>query len=223
MRLLVFLLGYSSLMQGQWISFGIMGGVPASPWSHQSQLGCLDTRPPMCGPNTFLTRPYVVGLALDVKLPLGLSAETGLLYQDFHKDITTGLVVGRGTGELNFGQRASVSAKGWFFPMLLKYHFGHSTVVPFVVAGATLRHLGAFDGNGLQVDFNLIPQPAAFHIESGRDLDAALTVGGGVRWRLLRMDIEPQIRYLHWTSTYYQPVQNEAMFIVGILFPSLRH
>jgi hypothetical protein len=210
------------IAQAQWISVGIMGGVPASTWSHQSPPGCLDTRTPICGPNDFLTRPYAVGPALDVNLPLGLSAEAGLLYQNFHQDITTGLIVGRG-GSVNFGQRAGVSANGWLFPTLLKYHFGHSTVVPFVDAGVTLRHLGAFDGNGVQVDSNLIPQPAVFHIESGRALDAAITVGGGVRWRLLWLDIEPQLRYLHWTSAYYQPAQNEAMLMVGILFPARRH
>lgn len=213
---------YPILMQAQWISVGIMGGIPASPWSHQSPVGCLDTLPPECGPNDFLARPYAVGPAVDVNLPLGISAEVGLLYQDFHQDISIGLVVPHG-GNPNFGQRAGVSANGWLFPMLLKYRFGHSRIAPFVEAGATLRHLGAFNGTGVQVDFYLIPQPAAFHIESGRDLDAAITVGGGVRWRLLSMDIEPQIRYLHWTATYFQPVQNEAMFIVGILFPSRRN
>ena len=210
------------LAHAQWISAGLMAGVPASSWSRQSPPGCLDTRPPICGPNDFLTRPYAVGAALDVHLPFRFSAEAGLLYQRFHQDITTGLVVGRGSGYVNFGQRAGVSANGWLFPMLLKYHLGRAAIVPFVEAGATLRHLGPFDGNGLQVDFNLTPQPAAFHIESGRALDAAITAGAGLRWRLQGLDIEPQLRYLHWTSTYYQPAQDQAMLMLGILFPARR-
>lgn len=215
------LLGWPILLQAQWISAGVMGGVPVSPWSHQSPPGCLDTPTPFCGPNDLLTRPYAVGPVIDVYLPLGISIESGMLYQDFHQDITTGLSVPHGDAP-NFGQRVGVSANAWLFPMLLKYRFGHSKITPFVEAGARLRHLGAFTGNGLQVDFDLVPQPAAFHFQSSHDLDAAIAVGAGVSWRVLRMDLEPQIRFLHWTETNYQPVQNEAMFAVGILFPARR-
>jgi hypothetical protein len=71
-------------MEAQWIPAGVMGGVPDSPWSHRSAMGCIDTLPPACEPDDFLTRPYAVGPALDVNLPLGLSAEADLFYQRFH-------------------------------------------------------------------------------------------------------------------------------------------
>ena len=80
-------------------------------------------------------------------------------------DVTHGLVASGGLA--NFGQYFGASANGWLFPLQLKYTFGRRTLIPFVAAGATLRHLGAFDGPGIQVLSTLRPQPISFHIESG--------------------------------------------------------
>ena len=123
---------------------------------------------------------------------------------------------------MNFGQYFGASGNGWLFPLQLKYTFGKRSLTPFVNAGATLRHLGALDGRGIQVDFYLQGQPASFQIESGRDLDVAETVGAGVRWRARVFDISPEVRFLHWTSAYYQPAQNQAMLMVGVTFPARR-
>ena len=89
-------------------------------------------------------------------------------------------------------------------------------------AGATLRHLGAFDGEGIQLSFDLQPQPASVHIDTGRDLDVAITAGAGIRWRISVIDVAPEIRFLRWTSLYYQPVQNQAMLMLSLTFPARR-
>jgi len=61
------------------------------------------------------------------------------------------------SGSIFFG----ASANGWLFPLQLKYTFGRRTLIPFVAAGATLRHLGTFDGPGIQVLSTLqIPRAA---------------------------------------------------------------
>jgi len=73
---------------------------------------------------------------------------------------------------------------------------GRRTIAPFADAGATVRHF-----------------------ETGRDLDAAITVGSGLRWRVSVVNIIPEIRFLRWTSDYYQPVQNQAMFVLSITYP----
>jgi len=74
---------------------------------------------------------------------------------------------------------------------------------------------------GTQVDFFLQPQRTSFHFESGRELDVAEAVGAGLRWRGV-FDVSPEIRFLHWTSEYCQPVQNQLMLMVGITFPAWR-
>lgn len=117
---------------------------------------------------------------------------------------------------VNFGQKYSASANGWLFPLLLKYTLRRSRIAPFVSAGATLRHLGAFDGKGVQLDFFLQPQPMDVHFVTGRDLDVAVTAGAGIKWRVSVVDIMPEVRFMHWTSTYYQPAQNQAMLMLGI-------
>jgi hypothetical protein len=174
-----------------------------------------------CGPNDFSVKPYAIGAEADVNLPLGISAEIGLLYERFHMDLTEGLTAPHG-GPVHFGQQYGVSANGWLFPLLLKYTFGRRKFAPFVDAGTTLRHLGSFDGQGIQLDFNLQPQPTSVHIEYDRAVDVAITVGAGLRWRVSVIDIAPEVRFLHWTSQYDQPVQNQAMLMLGLTFPARR-
>lgn len=211
----------SGLASAQLISVGITGGVPVSPHSQDDGLGCTNRGPLICGPNDLLVKPYAIGPTVDIHIFRGVSVEAGLLYERFHKDFIQGLAVPHG-GPVNFGQQYSASANGWLFPLLLKYNFGRRRIVPFADAGATLRHLGPFDGRGVQVDFYLQPQPTSVHIESGRDLDVAITAGAGVRWRLSVIDVAPEVRFLHWTEQNYQPVQNQAMLMLGLTFPAQR-
>jgi len=204
----------------QWISAGVAGGVPISPHSQDDAPGCLGPGASNCSPNDFFVKPYAIGPIVDVNFPYGFSVEGGFLYERFHKDLTQGFTAPHG-GLVNFGHSYSASAGAWLFPLLLKYTFGRHRITPFVDAGATLRHLGAFDGKGVQLDFYLQPQPTVIHIENDRDLDVAITAGAGVRWRVGPMDVSPEIRFLHWTSQHYQPAQNQAMLMLGLTFPAL--
>jgi hypothetical protein len=209
---------------------GITGAVPA-PRSmaydqvvrtFNSYIGCRATgESPNCEPNDFFVKPYAVGPKVEVNLHWGVSVEAGLLYERFHRDLTDALTASSG-GPVNFGQRYSASANGWSFPLLLKYTFGRHRFTPFADAGATLRHLGAFDGQGILLDFNLPPQPTSIHIETGRPIDVAITVGAGLSRRVSAIEIAPEIRFLHWTAMYYQPVQNQAMIMLSLRFPARR-
>ena len=208
---------------GQPVAVGAIVGLPISSHSQEYGLGCLAPNGQTCGPNDFLMKPYTIGAVADVRLPLHLSVEAGFLYERLHRDVSQGLTVGRGTGYVNFGEQYGAAANAWLFPFLLRYTFRERRrLAPFVDAGATLRHLGPFDGQGIQMDFYLQPQPVTGHIESAKDLDAAITAGGGVRWRVWMLDIAPEIRFLHWTSPYNQPARNEAMLMLRVAFPAVR-
>ncbi len=191
---------------GQTFSLGVVGGVPVSPESQQDSS------------THFFAKPYAVGPIVEVGIRWGISVQASGLYERFHIDQAQGLTVGRGSGSIDFGHQYSVGANAWQFPLLLRYTRGRGRVAPFVDAGATLRHLGEFTGKGTQVDFYLQSHPAEFRVSSGRDLDAAITAGAGVRWRAGMFDIEPELRFLHWTSPYYQPAQNQAMLMLAITF-----
>jgi hypothetical protein len=163
-----------------------------------------------------------VGPTVAAQLPWRVLIEAGMLYQRFHKDVSHGAVPLPGGSVTDFGQYFGASANGWLFPLQVKYTFRGRKLLPFVSAGATLRHLGAFDGAGIQLDYYLQAQPASFHIESGRALDVADTVGAGVRWRAGIFDVSPEIRFLHWTSAYYQPAQNQAMLMLTVMVHSCK-
>jgi hypothetical protein len=91
-----------------------------------------------------------------------------------------------------------------------------------VEAGATLRHLGTFNGHGIQLDFYLHPNPATFETDPGKALDVAITGGAGFRYRVAGFDIVPEVRYLRWTAQYEQPVQDQAMLMLTVAFPAGR-
>ena len=217
-------------LSAQPISVGVTVGVPISPNSQNLHIpsvvppaangqACLNLAPTICGPNDFFAYPYAIGANVNTSIRWGLSAEVGFLYERFHMNFIEGFTYPHG-GLLNFGQKYSVSANAWLFPLLLNYTFGRRKVAPLIEAGATLRHLDPFNGKGIQLDFYLQPQPTFVRLVSSKDLDVAVTVGAGARWRISLFDVTGKIRFLHWTAQYYQPVQNQAMLMLGFNFPA---
>jgi hypothetical protein len=196
----------------QWLTVGVTGGVPVS--SHTTTYPASPN-----GPNDLYQKPYAVGPAIEVKLPLNLSVEAGILYQRFHMNSSEGITPIKGTGSANFGFTQNLAANAWLFPLLVKYNIGHHSLTPFVEAGATLRHLGVFNGAGIQYDFFLHPNPATFTFDPGKALDVAVTAGAGVRFHAWLVDVAPEIRYLHWTAAYEQPAQDQAMLMLTVSFP----
>ncbi len=90
----------------------------------------------------------------------------------------------RGTSGANYGTVWAASANTWLFPLLIRYDFMHSRISPFADAGATLRRLGPFDGNGYQLNSFLQPQQETIHIEPNGNPAIAITAGAGVRPRI---------------------------------------
>jgi len=62
----------------------------------------------------------------------------------------------------------------------------------------------------------------SFHIVAGGNPEIAVTAGAGIRVRLLLFDLLPEIRFLHWTSRYHNPVQNQAILALAVVFPPRR-
>ncbi|HWE53713.1 MAG TPA: hypothetical protein VG273_28240 [Bryobacteraceae bacterium] len=232
-RLVLVLLALSWSANSQWVSLGVSGGVPISPHSGPFYSGTIEVTPlnaassaaiyAFPGNNDFYQKPYAVGPTVDFNLPWNVSLETGMLYERFHRDFISGLIVPKGGGPgFNWGYVANTAANAFAFPLLAKYTFGHHTLKPFVAAGATIRHLGSFNGSGIQLDFNLHPNPSAFQFDPDKAIDVAVTAGIGFRYRVAMLDVVPEIRFLHWTAAYEQPVQNQAMLILTFGFPARR-
>jgi hypothetical protein len=217
----------------QWLSFGVTGGVPVSPHSAAYRSGTIELNPSSSdsspyvnnvtfqAPNDFYQKPYAVGPAVEVNLPWRFSLEVGMLYERFHRDMSEGITPIKGDG-VNFGYVASVAANAFAFPLLAKYSFSRRRMTPFIDAGATLRHLDLFNGDGIQLDVYLHPNSTAFRFDPGKAVDVAVTAGAGLRYRVSLVDVVPEIRFLHWTAQYEQPVANQAMLILTIAFPVRR-
>ena len=56
----------------------------------------------------------------------------------------------------------------------------------------------------------------------GENLKIAITAGAGIRMPVSLIDLSVEVRFLHWTNSYYNPVQNQAMVAVSATFPA-RH
>jgi hypothetical protein len=218
----------------QWLSLGVTGGVPVSPHAAFYSAATISLNPSSSdqpnatnlvtfqGPNDFYQKPYAVGPALEVNLPLRLSLGIGMLYERFHRDMSEGITPIRGGGNVIFGYVTSVAANAFAFPLLVKYNFSHPRIRPFIEAGATLRHLGNFEGEGFQLDIHLHPTARRFRFDPDKAVDVAVTVGAGLRYRLGLADVVPEVRYLHWTAQYEQPAQDQAMLMLTVSFPARR-
>lgn len=230
-RCLLVLFAFSLNAVAQWLTLGVTGGVPVSPHSATFRAAVIDLNPSSSNsgindvmfqsPNDLYQKPYAVGPTVDVNLPWKFSLQGGMLYERFHRDMSAGITPFKGGG-VDFGYITSTAANAFLFPLLAKYTFDRHRFRPFVAAGATLRHLGAFTGQGLQLDFFLHASPAEFRFDPGKALDVAVTAGGGFRYRIGPFDVVPEIRFLHWTAPYEQPVQNQAMLMLTVAFPAGR-
>ena len=98
----------------------------------------------------------------------------GALYSRLRRDVTTGLLGDKGSRYYR-GYRYDIVANQWDFPLLLKYRVARRRFTPFAGAGATLRHLGEFSGQGS--GRGAIPDLADWGC--ARDSVSALDGGGG--------------------------------------------
>lgn len=200
----------------QLLSFGATGGVPISPQSQSFGAGSLLNG--TTGPNDLVIRPWLAGGTAQLRLYRSFSLVGEFEYERTHEDFTYSSVK---TG-VNFGTRGSASANTWHFPLLIRYDLKRGRLAPFFDAGSTLRRLGPFNGQGYQLDFYLHPQPTSFHIVPGGNPEIAVTAGAGIRVPLGPINLLPEIRFLHWTSRYYNPVDNQAILTLGVVFPARR-
>jgi hypothetical protein len=66
-----------------------------------------------------------------------------------------------------------------------------SNLIQDITPGATLRHLGAFDGRGILLDFTFTPQPVSLHSVPGGNPEVAITAFPALDVRVLRAGNEP--------------------------------
>jgi hypothetical protein len=140
---------------------------------------------------TSVSKRFLVGPAINIRLPRGFAFEVDALYRR----------EGYQTGFANFAS-ISVSeerANSWEFPLLLKYR---PPLAPrlFVEGGYAPRLLrGSISTDGQL----LFPQPTPVqHSTSSTNWPTrhGIVLGGGVQFEIGRLQIEPGLRYTRWNS-----------------------
>jgi hypothetical protein len=188
------------------VSVGAKGGVLLGPGDTASPVGGRGG----VGERRDFVRPYVVGAAAVVDLPLGgLCFEANAFYRRFSRDES------RFRG--GFGNIQRFSGNTLEFPVLLEKRLPLGT---FAGAGASFRHIWnptleteVFNGGmapdqvfGRQeVDLGDANQ-GGWVLTGGLERDL-----GGLRWSV-------EVRYTRWTSLLFQPSRNQADLLIGFRF-----
>jgi opacity protein-like surface antigen len=157
---------------------------------------------------------------VQVGLPAGFAVEFDALYRRLNYEASGNLV--------DIFTNSRTTGNAWEFPLLLKYHFGHTPIVkPYVEAGVAWDTLS---GLKQSVTNTILPnrttttttsQPA----ELRNSTTTGFVVGAGVDVHVL-LHISPEVRYTHWGSEHFRDAvngllrsnQNQAEFLVGFTF-----
>jgi hypothetical protein len=200
----------NQVASAQLVSFGAIGG---GPFLDQNQGG--DE-----------SRPYIVGPSVEFRLPAGFVIELDALYR------RVGSTSGFGLSNIIFvppltppyvssfvsRQRGNY----WEFPVLGKYYFRPRSTgwQPFIGTGWALRT--AFfheDINQTVVTADGNSHSDSFKNHFRSEVGVGATFVAGVRFRVGRIAVIPELRYTYWGHAIQNSLRNnEAAGLLGISF-----
>ena len=167
------------------------------------------------GSGTSESKLYLVGPAVEVKLPFRIAVEVDVLYSRFGLRATSGGFFGSSV--------QSQRANSWEFPLLGKFRpvrpiFVEGGYVPRTMSGST-----HFDSTNVDYLGNrtrqISQQKTDFQVNHG------LMAGGGIDLPLGHLRISPEVRYTRWFNRSFdyegshgfssQSTQNRTEMLVG--------
>lgn len=218
MRPLVLLLLAAAPAYSQLVSFGVKGGVPLTDFVNAASGS---------NPSGFIdfathTNRYIIGATGELRLPFGFGVEVDVLYRHFNYQSTM-----MGVDTVSSG---ATKGNAFEFPLLGKYHFGHTKVLkPFVDAGVafdTLQGLTQTIQNTVISTTNLITNTTSSTPTQLRHSTVrGYVFGGGLDFKFLVVHIQPEIRYTRWGAQHFfdpsgllHSSENQGEFLLGITF-----
>jgi hypothetical protein len=176
-------------------SFGVIGGVPLSDAYSDANLGDGATS------SHFINR-YTIGPTAEIHFPVHLSFEADLLYRHSGYSANSNIVPG-----------GSATVNDFQVPMLAKLDLSHGLASTFIDGGVTYRHLS----------LNLNNPAGQLFVGVNNPDSAGVTLGGGLKFKLLLIRVSPQIRYTHWGQTAFSNAavssnSNQVDLPVGVTF-----
>ncbi len=195
----------------QLVTFGALGGVPF-----------LDASATHGNPlNHDESRSYFIGPSVEFRLPANFAIEADGIYRrlgnSFSYQLTEISSISSTSSSVELRTRGNV----WQIPVLGKYYFRprDSAWRPFVASGWAFR--GAWlrqDGHEAFTDSAGNSQSFVIHDRFTSDLQAGATFAAGLRYRVGRVNLLPQIRYTRWGGSANILNRNEAGVFLGATF-----
>jgi hypothetical protein len=157
------------------------------------------------------SKPYLLGPAVEFKLPAGLALEASALYSRFGESLRSE------TGEIGIGPIFKrVRANSWEFPIVAKRYLSEDRhgIRPFVSGGYALRRvslgeysLSVYTGGSLTL--LKVPEP--------RNPTHGATASAGFQIPFGRLKIAPELRYTRWVTAPAVTDVLERKNTVGLL------
>lgn len=205
------------MVLAQQITVGVEGGVR--------------TTDDVSGSLTSESKRYIVGPAVDIRLPKRLSVEVDALYQRFGFTGYENACCGLGSAIVR--ERAN----SWEFPAILKYHLPVRLAHPFVGAGYAARVVHGKDvssGSYLSGITENPPMDVYTYFYNQRtptnySVTQGVVVSGGVSFGAGHLRFTPEVRYVHWNTPFlnqsedggeasipFVSKQNEVFVLLGL-------
>ena len=226
--------GVAGNLDAQPVSLGIKTGVPLSQLLQTDRVGVQG-----------LTRRYVVGPVIDVRLPGNFSLEAGVMYKQIDQQSANVFLVGFTCltcedGPYGVTQSQSVFRVGhsWEYPVAIQYHFSAPAMLrPYVEGGHSYNRLTGIFLNPSYIPYNpRAPLPQLVSTPYATNLSrSGFLFGAGVEMRLPLIHLTPGFRYTHYDRVQLQELNffgpsltmvespNSIDFLVGINLNSIYH
>jgi hypothetical protein len=196
----------TGLLSAQPVSIGVLGGAPLVDQTNGNDE----------------SRPYLVGPSVEVRLPAGFAIEADALYQRIGNTSSFALLesfIGAGVA-ITTAETTRTRANQWEFPVLGKYYFRrNSRWQPFVGTGWAMRFADIHQsGNETVVNTGAAVSTFTFTDSFRSDLQVGATFTAGIRYRIGRFAMLPQVRYTRWGGQNNILNKNEAAAALGLSF-----
>ena len=201
----------NQVASAQLVSFGVKGGVPF-------------LAPNQGGDES---RPYIVGPSVEFRLPAGFAIELDALYRRIGSTSAFGfsantIFIPPLTPPYITSFVSRQRGNYWEFPVLGKYYFRPRSTAwqPFIGTGWALRTV-SFHNN---ISETVVNSDGTSHASTFRDnfrsdVGVGAAFAAGVRFRVGRVRVIPELRYTYWGRAVQNSLRNnEAAGLLGISF-----
>jgi hypothetical protein len=214
---------------GQHLAVGVKGGVPLLDAYQQNTSLPIVTPPGFFFHNSFNTKRYTVGPAVEVCcLPLNLRFEANALYTRLDSDSTEiGISPPVTNGPLTTA--TATRANSWQFPLLLKKEIPVGRVQPFGDIGYALRHVSGTSHIVLTAPTATVLPYQAFDESLVGTWVNGFVVGGGLAFHSGPLKFSPEVRYTRWAAPNFRSAipyafnlnSNQLDFLLGLAWSRL--